>query len=113
MKKELAYEEALEIAVSRSWVLEVNTRIHWKVTGFKTDKDNTVLYFGEDREMYFNHPYAILFRLDFAKALWGIKVVETDFGGETVSCLLWEYHLMNMAISEDKYKYLAENLPSE
>tara|TARA_R110000782_G_scaffold171639_2_gene263372 strand:- start:139 stop:444 length:306 start_codon:yes stop_codon:yes gene_type:complete len=61
--------------------------------------------------------YNLIFNHDFAKALWGGSRIEpgkqapygigTKHNGIVAS---WEYHLMNMVISEDPIKYLGDNI---
>jgi len=52
--------------------------------------------------------YSLIFRKDFAKAIWG------EVGGHYIGAELvrpkWKTELENLASTEDKWKYLEENI---
>lgn len=48
--------------------------------------------------------YSVIFRKDFAQALWGIKRRGIDD-----SFRLWHEHLSRLTHCDDKWKYLEEN----
>jgi hypothetical protein len=61
--------------------------------------------------------YAIIFRHDFLKAIWGEDVqflqaspVHSHIGA---NCVLWEWHAKQMLVSEDPVKYLEKNLDKD
>jgi hypothetical protein len=51
--------------------------------------------------------YAIIFREDFAKALWGEKVYIHGLSGDEIEA--WRHALVLLVKEKDKWKYLEEN----
>lgn len=51
--------------------------------------------------------YAIIFREDFAKALWGEKVYIHGLSGDEIEA--WRHALVLLVKEEDKWKFLEEN----
>lgn len=65
---------------------------------------------------------AIVYRQDFAKALWGknkvtVHSVKAVLGSEIASVVsdiaIWEIRLQQMVIAPDPLQYLADHLPDE
>lgn len=74
------------------------------------------------RGFYFNHEMdapLIIYRHDFAKALWGnnrviTKRITNPFDADeeiaVVTAEAWKHHLQQMVIAEDPIKYLEANI---
>ena len=60
-----------------------------------------------DRIVNGTNVYAIIFREDFAKALWGEKGYISGLTGDEVPA--WEIRLVSLVREEDKWKSLEEN----
>jgi hypothetical protein len=59
----------------------------------------------------------LIWRHDFAKALWGTEPRYVQYSvstgkieASTVATYEWQYHLQNMVISEDPIEYLGQNI---
>lgn len=73
-----------------------------------------------DAEPYLDNLLPVLiFNHDFAKALWGEKLhanpVVTDLktyaeGKDPIHLEKWQYHLQQLVIADDVFKYLEENI---
>lgn len=88
--------------------------------GWKVDYDKDFIL-AEMQEGQFGHDIYNIFNHDFAKTLWG---EEEDFRlqpslysggnggyyGVEFDGKAWEFHLMEMVISEDPIKYLGDNI---
>jgi len=52
--------------------------------------------------------YSVIFREDFAKAVWG--EVDGHYSGTELIHPKWKTELRNLASSDDRWKYLEENI---
>ncbi len=122
MSREQVLEAAIKIALANGWKPDLGT-------GSEADQARYVK----------RHTMKLdLFDHDFARALWGYEVVwgcpehgtgdnifeEPDGPPGRYRCYEcysdaevvvgdWQYHLMRMAIAEDRLQYLADHLPAE
>lgn len=115
-------EKAVLRAIENGWKLRNDKPKSFK--GYSLEEYN-----GEDSEVYevqlhhrsghlieysFTAFEELIFNHDFAKALWGNKRVVMDTRLFTVTgdtrLVSWEYHLMQMVISDEPIKYLGENI---
>lgn len=51
--------------------------------------------------------YALIFREDFAKAIWGEEVSSWDLSGKEI--VRWKHAIRLMIDAQDKWKFLEEN----
>jgi hypothetical protein len=69
-------------------------------------------YTGPDYEFQLGHIiedtniYAVIFREDFAKAIWGEHTITS---GLNIPFKAWEWHLEKMSTQKNKWEYLEEN----
>lgn len=109
-------EKAIQKAIDGGWKYK-EFMFDYKYPNFKkTWTGNIIIAKSKDStavninyiELFFNH--------DFAKALWGEELVQNRDYSKTITddtdwiVTSWQYHLMQMVISEDPIKYLGENI---
>lgn len=111
-------EKAISKAIDRGWK-QPWIYIHENVKDKKAEfmhrifVDYDVVCYDEDQTISFEE---IVFRHDFAKALWGNDpqrlMDQYEPLEESGQIMLdnWEYHLQQMVISEDPIMYLGENI---
>lgn len=104
--------KAIEKAITGGWLYDGRLPID----SFNVPGAAEFIYFGHEDTKYADYSVAdLIYRHDFAKALWGepkrivasfttIKHPDPKiFGG-------WHYHLQQMVVADDPIKYLVENI---
>lgn len=114
--------KAIQKAIDGGWEEILNTET-WKVDKhLRTSISMCSPYTGN--EIYGRYEWQeIVYRHDFAKALWGDwDIVETGKlynsdgtldSGQTITAFagkIWQYHLQNMVIADDPIAYLGEHI---
>lgn len=107
--------KAIKLAIKNGW----NPKYHFyedkeEATGVEIGVSD-VIWVSKDGYQVYEDMYHLLFNHDFAKALWGLKLIdhqEVDNDGLTwnFSTMAWQYHLQQLVIADDVFKYLEENI---
>lgn len=109
-------EKAITKAIAAGWITISDK---WQIRG------NGVYFTGDAVDIRLSFA-DIIFNHDFAKALWGEKILEEleepwEIRGQQhlwrggpeyfeFSGTLWQYHLQQLVIAADPIKYLGENI---
>lgn len=110
--------KAVSKAVKNGWGMLGRDTSDWKVSGdttflIKTWRDEVIEVNGRTlvtrvpTKLRFEN---IMYRHDFAKALWGEEKCDWGAMGSVFVDREWQYHLQQMVIAEDPIEYLGDNL---
>lgn len=108
-------KQILTKAISNGWELG-NSKVDFFDIIFcgKCQEDFISIHVERGGCIEYNDINSIIFRHDFAKAYWGIKWCCNDKCQyckrfeEHIVC--WQYHIQQLALSEDRIKYLEQFL---
>lgn len=110
MTNEQILTKAIEKAITGGWKIE-DFRY-----GGEMSVESVYYWFDDDHgDLSVND---VIWRHDFAKALWGEELIEWWEGkmrkinpeDEVIGSKAWQWHLRQMVIADDPIKYLGENL---
>lgn len=111
MSNQATLEQVIQKAIDGGWQYDGRLPIEY----FSVPGDGHWIYFGYEDTKYPDLSLNdLVFRHDFAKALWGDgRYTERREGNETIRVEHrkdWRRHLQAMVIAEDPIKYLGDNL---
>lgn len=116
MTDEQTLQKAIERAVEGGWNPAGDKRAKTAKTRIKHAYELLTRYswidddWVEDDEIDIELSPLVIYRRDFARALFGSEFITIDMGPITVDKPAWQHHLQQMVICDDPVEYLRDYL---